>query len=260
MTLRETAYAKVNLALHVRGRRSTGYHDLETIFAFCEHGDEISVEIADRVSLTISGPFAIGLETNDNLVAQAALLLSSDRGATIHLTKNLPIASGIGGGSADAAAALRLLSELWGVPLPALDKQRALGADVPACVLSQTMRGEGVGEHLASTESVTGTPILLVNPRIPLATGPVFAQWDGKDRGALVDWRNGRNDLENAARTVVPEIGVILQWLNARPGVTIARMSGSGATCFALFETLTDRDTAHADVPPRYWSMASTLR
>lgn len=260
MILRETAFAKVNLALHVRGRRSNGYHDLETIFAFCSHGDEITVESADDLSLTIIGPFASGLEIHDNLVIGAARLLSPDHGATIHLEKNLPIASGIGGGSADAAAALRVLTKLWNIPMPSLDALRALGADVPACVLSDTMRGEGVGEHLVATGSVSGLPILLVNPRIPLSTGPVFAGWDGKDRGALSDWPSGRNDLEDAARAVVPEIGTILQWLRAQSGVTMARMSGSGATCFALFETIAARDVAHAAVPPRYWAMASTLR
>lgn len=258
--MRETAYAKVNLALHVRGRRDNGYHDLETIFAFCEQGDEITVEPAETLSLTIDGPFSYGLEIDDNLILKAARSLTPDRGAAIHLTKNLPIASGIGGGSADAAAALRILAKLWAIPLPTLDVQQALGADVPACVLSQTMRGEGVGERLISVASVTGTPILLVNPRIPLSTGKVFAGWDGKDRGTLTDWQTGRNDLEPAARAVVPEIAAILDWLSQQPGVTLARMSGSGATCFAMFATTVARDAAHVAVSLRYWAMASTLR
>jgi 4-diphosphocytidyl-2-C-methyl-D-erythritol kinase len=256
----ETAFAKVNLALHVRGRRDDGYHELETVFAFCDDGDLIEVEDGDGLSLTIEGPFANGLEIEDNLVLRAARILGLGRDASIRLIKNLPIASGIGGGSADAAAALRGLCRLWDLPLPPIDVQRTLGADVPACVLSQTMRGEGVGERLRAEAPVTGTPILLVNPRVPLSTGAVFRQWNGIDRGALADWRTGRNDLEIPARAIVPEIAALVDWLADRPGVTLARMSGSGATCFALFETTVARDAAHAAVAPAYWKMAAVLR
>lgn len=210
--------------------------------------------------MSIEGPFAKGLESQDNIINKSARLLSEQRGAAIRLLKNLPIASGIGGGSADAAATLRILSRLWKIDLPPLDAQRALGADVPSCVLSQTMRGEGVGERLIPVALVTGTPILLVNPRIPLSTARIFAQWDGRDRGPLGDWQDGRNDLEPAARAIVPEIAVILDWMATRDGVTFARMSGSGATCFALFDSLAARDAAHAATPSGYWSMASTLR
>jgi 4-diphosphocytidyl-2-C-methyl-D-erythritol kinase len=260
LILRETAYAKVNLALHVRRRRDDGYHELETVFAFCEHGDEIEVEESDAFSLTIGGVFSKGLEIDNNLVTRAARLLAVERGASVRLVKNLPVASGIGGGSADAAATLRVLSALWNTPLPNLEAQRKLGADVPACVVSQTMRGEGVGERLLPVASVTGTPILLVNPRIPLSTAQVFAKWDGMDHGPLTDWQTGRNDLEPAARLVVPEIATIVDWLAEQPGVTLARMSGSGATCFALFETDGTRDVVHRMVPSHYWAMASTLR
>ena len=147
MTLSETAYAKVNLALHVRRRRDDGYHVLETVFAFCEDGDVVTAEMADTLTLAIDGPFAAGLSTTDNLILRAASAIGVT--ARLHLTKNLPVASGIGGGSADAAATLRILARLSGKPLPSLDVQRALGADVPACVLSQTMRGDGVGEALS---------------------------------------------------------------------------------------------------------------
>jgi 4-diphosphocytidyl-2-C-methyl-D-erythritol kinase len=256
----ETGYAKVNLALHVRRRRVDGYHDLETVFAFCEDGDRIDVEDAGSLSLTIEGPFAKGLEVNDNLVLKAARILAPGRGAAIRLTKNLPVASGIGGGSADAAATLRALSILWKMPLPSLEVQRALGADVPACVVSRTMRGEGVGEQLIEERSVSGMPILLVNPRVPLSTAAVFGAWDGRDRGPLGDWRSGRNDLEAPARGLVDEISVVVQWLAAQSGVTLARMSGSGATCFALFETAAARDAAQAMVAPGYWTMATVLR
>lgn len=261
MTLTETAYAKINLALHVRRRRDDGYHELETVFAFCEHGDVVTAEPARTLSLTIDGPFAEGLSSTDNLIVRAVEAIGLT--AKLHLTKNLPVASGIGGGSADAAAALRVLSRLTGQPLPSLDVQRVLGADVPACVLSDTMRGEGVGEALSAVASVTGTPVLLVNPRIPLSTGAVFTAWDGIDRGPLGDWHDGRNDLEAAACHLVPEIAELVAFLSCRHDVTLARMSGSGATCFALFANKAARDRAVTEVRttfPAYWTMESVLR
>lgn len=259
--LTETAFAKINLALHVRRRRADGYHDLETVFAFCAHGDTLTAEKADRTALTIDGPFATGLSTTDNLVVRAAEAIGCP--ARLHLTKNLPVASGIGGGSADAAAALRLIARLYDRPVPPIDVQRSLGADVPACVVSETRRGEGVGERLVAAETVSGMPVLLVNPGAPLSTGPVFAAWDGADRGALSDWRTGRNDLEAPARSLMPEIGTVLDWLSGRHDVIMARMSGSGATCFALFESETARaraaEAARRD-HPGWWTMESVLR
>lgn len=261
VNLTETAYAKVNLALHVRGRRHDGYHELETVFAFCEHGDVVTAEANDALSLTIDGPFADGLSTTDNLILRAAEAMGVT--ARLHLTKNLPVASGIGGGSADAAATIRVLHRLKGAPIPTLEVQRSLGADVPACVASRTLRGEGVGEALTPVDAVTGTPILLVNPRIPLSTGTVFSAWDGIDRGPLDDWRDGRNDLEAPARGIVPEIAKLIDWLRGRHDVTLARMSGSGATCFALFGSIEGRERAARDAAvdfPSYWSLGSTLR
>lgn len=261
MILQETAYAKVNLALHVRGKRADGYHELETVFAFCAGGDTLTAEPADRTVLTIGGPFGDGLSATDNLVIQAAETMGAS--ARLYLNKNLPVASGIGGGSADAAASLRLLARLSGKALPSPDAQRALGADVPACVLSETRRGSGVGEALGPAESVAGMPVLLVNPRVPLSTAAVFAAWDGVDRGALGDWRDGRNDLEVPARTLVPEIGTIIDWLSGRHDVIMARMSGSGATCFALFESEAARARAAEETGrkhPGWWVMESVLR
>lgn len=259
--LSETAFAKINLALHVRRRRADGYHDLETVFAFCANGDTLTAERADRTTLTIDGPFADGLSCTDNLVVRAAEAMGCP--AHLHLTKTLPVASGIGGGSADAAAALRLIARLYDRPLPDIDVQRSLGADVPACVVSETRRGEGVGEWLVAVEPVSGISVLLVNPRVPLSTGPVFAGWDGVDRGVLGDWRTGRNDLEAPARALVPEIGTVLDWLSRRHGVIMARMSGSGATCFALFESEAARvraaDEARRD-HPAWWTIGSVLR
>jgi 4-diphosphocytidyl-2-C-methyl-D-erythritol kinase len=272
--LHETAYAKINLALHVRRRGADGYHDLETLFAFAEHGDELSMEPAAELSLELSGPFAGGLSSGDNLVTRAASrffeAFGAGAGAAFHLVKNLPVASGIGGGSADAGAALRLLAGRHGVAIddPRLSAIAAgLGADVPACLVSTTLWGDGRGDRLtqASVAGLAGTPLLLVNPRVPLATGDVFRAWDGIDRGPLAegDPLDGRNDLEIPAKRLVPAIGAVLDLLAAQPGVTIARMSGSGATCFALFESGDARDAAEGAIAAResgWWRLVSRLR
>jgi len=272
MRLTETAYAKINLALHVRQRRADGYHTLETVFAFAEDGDVLSARPASDVHLTISGPFGAQLSAGeDNLVVRAVRALAAAQGinAGIDLTleKNLPIASGIGGGSADAAAALRLAASLWGLESgAAMGVAAGLGADVPACVLSQTCFGSGVGEQLTPVDlQLAGMPLLLVNPRKACPTGPVFKAWDGVDRGPLEaqNWRQGRNDLAAPARALVPDIGHVLDALGGQPGVTLSRMSGSGATCFALFETDTARDaaaTALGRTHPDWWLRATRLR
>jgi 4-diphosphocytidyl-2-C-methyl-D-erythritol kinase len=264
----ETAYAKVNLALHVRERMADGYHRIETVFAFCADGDQISAQEADGLSVGLSGPFAAGLDSADNLVAKAADDLKqasgTASGAAIRLDKQLPVASGLGGGSADAAAALRLLNRLWGLDWPTERLEgigRELGADVPACIRSETMRGEGKGDELHAVDlGLSGTPVLLVNPRVELSTSEVFERWDGSDRGPLTDWRNGRNDLEQAASALAPQISSILAWLSAQPGADCVRMSGSGATCFALFETEAQRDRAAIAVPREWWRLATSLR
>lgn len=264
----ETAYAKLNLALHVRERLADGYHRIETIFAYCDDGDELSAETADSLSLKLSGPFAAGLDDADNIVTRAATALreasGAKAGAALHLRKLLPVASGIGGGSADAAAALRLLNRLWGLKWP--DRRleeagRELGADVPACVHSRPMRGQGRGDELEPVElGLSGTAALLVNPRVELSTSEIFERWDGTDRGALTDWRHGRNDLEPAATAVAPQIGGILTWLSAQSGADCVRMSGSGATCFALFNSEAQRDEAAMAVPREWWHLATRLR
>jgi 4-diphosphocytidyl-2-C-methyl-D-erythritol kinase len=264
----EIAPAKVNLALHVRGRLADGRHSIETIFAFCIDGDRLAGEDCDDLSLEIAGPFAVDLaENDDNLVLRAARALALAAGATsgaaLKLEKRLPVASGIGGGSADAAAALRLLTSLWRIdPRYAQEVAPALGSDVPACLLSLPARGSGAGDRLAPIDlsGLSGTPVLLVNPRVPLSTREVFACWDGEDRGPLGGWREGRNDLEEPAKTLVPQIGSVLAWLAAQPGADFVRMSGSGATCFALFRTEQERDAAAIAIPREWWHLASLLR
>ncbi|MES2904114.1 MAG: 4-(cytidine 5'-diphospho)-2-C-methyl-D-erythritol kinase [Pseudomonadota bacterium] len=266
MTLREPAPAKLNLALHVRGKLPDGRHKLDTVFAFCTDGDVVTGEAADDVTLDVSGPFAAGL-SGDNLVLTAAHALRKaagvTQGAALHLTKNLPVASGIGGGSADAAAALRLLTRLWGIdPAHATAVAPSLGADVPACLLSMTSRGTGAGDTLTLIDDphVAGTPVLLINPLLPLSTRAVFAQWDGVDHGERRDWRDGCNDLEKPARELVPAIGEVLDWLRSRPGTKFVRMSGSGATCYAAFQLEEGRDEAALACPDHWWHLASFLR
>ncbi|HYC96262.1 MAG TPA: 4-(cytidine 5'-diphospho)-2-C-methyl-D-erythritol kinase [Sphingomicrobium sp.] len=267
MRYSEPAPAKLNLALHVRGRLPDGRHALETLFAFCVDGDQLEAEAADELNLKIQGPFAFGLAADDNLVLRAADALREAAGVTagaeLLLNKKLPVASGIGGGSADAAAALRLLTRLWGIdPGRAVEVAPKLGSDVPACLLSLTARGTEAGDRLELVQdaAISGTPALLVNPGVPLATRDVFAAWDGVDRGPLEDWREGRNDLEGPARGLAPVIGELLDWLRAQEGAGFVRMSGSGATCFALFDSEAARDAAAANCPSNWWHLATFLR
>lgn len=277
MPNRETGFAKLNLALHVRGRAIDGYHRIETLFAFCTDGDLLDWE--DEPGLRVTGPFADSLTgpAEDNLVLRAQRAFATRFGCGgeggFRLDKRLPIASGIGGGSADAAAALRLLCRRSGVD-PASPSVRALaaglGADVPACVASWPLRGTARGDRLEPLNGIpSDTPALLVNPGVPLATGPVFADWDGIDLGSLAEGdalaaaRAGRNDLTPSARMLVPEIGDVLSLLAAQPGATLVRMSGSGATCFAFFDDVARRDAANravAAVRPGWWRLATRLR
>lgn len=267
MQLKEPAPAKVNLALHVRGKLPDGRHRIESVFAFCIDGDQLAAEPAEVLSLQATGPFASDLgDPEDNLVMRAARSLQQKagvtQGASLVLTKKLPVASGIGGGSADAAAVLRLLTRMWGIDAShATVVAPSIGADVPACLLSLSARGDGAGDKLQLVDAgVSNTPVLLVNPRVELSTRDVFAAWNGEDKGSLGDWRAGRNDLEAAAVELVPLIGAVLAWLSVQQGATFVRMSGSGATCFALFDSEETRDKAEVAVPREWWRLASFLR
>lgn len=271
MAIHELAPAKLNLALHVRGRRPDGYHDLETVFAFARHGDAVEVELAEEDAFDVTGPFASALAgEGDNLVLRAArafcAAFAPGAAHAILLDKHLPVASGVGGGSADAAATLRALAHLHRIEDAAGLREiaRGLGADVPACLLGRPAFGTGRGDDLRELLPLGDLPVLLVNPGIALATAPVFRAWDGIDRGALdpADWRDGRNDLEPPARALAPAIGAVVSLLADQSGVTLARMSGSGATCFALFETRTARDAAARSIAatrPGWWTLATTL-
>ena len=271
----EIAYAKINLALHVRRRRDDGYHDIETLFAFAQHGDQLQASFADTLDLTIDGPFGSGLSADDdNLVMQTANRLrahfSITDGASIRLTKNLPIASGIGGGSADAAAAARLLNRLWDIQASEqelADVLAPLGADIPACVFSRTSFGSGTGTalELRDDSNVPARHLLLVNPLQSVSTSAIFKAWDGQDKGPVARrdiWQaalSGRNDLEPIAAAICPAITDILDIL-ARAKPAMVRMSGSGSTCFALFAEAEDLEAAKAHLDPRWWSMGTELR
>lgn len=268
------APAKVNLTLRVTGRRADGYHLLDSLAVFAGVGDVVSATPAEGLSLSLAGPGAEALGAEpDNLVLRAARALADAAGvpprAAIALEKHLPVASGIGGGSADAAAALRVLDALWGTaigPEGLRTIAAGLGADVPVCVESRPMRMRGVGEVLDPVPPLPPFGLLLANPRLALATPAVFkARAPGfsapvaypdawRDAAALADWlRPLGNDLEAAAITLCPPIAEVLAAIAATPGCLLARMSGSGATCFGLFATPAEAGAAAATLPAGWW-------
>jgi 4-diphosphocytidyl-2-C-methyl-D-erythritol kinase len=278
--LTEIAYAKVNLALHVRERRADGYHALESLFVFAEDGDILRARNRDDgvITLAVEGPCGAGLSGDeDNLVMRAARRLRAATGVTvgadIRLDKRLPVASGIGGGSADAAATLRLLMRLWNVTVEDAVLQQLsllLGSDVPACLASTTQLVRGRGELLEAQalDDLSCRPMLLVNPRVRVSTASVFAGWDRIDRGPLdaldIDGlaRSGRNDLEAPAWLLAPVIGDVLQALQAQ-APRMVRMSGSGATCFALFDdgqAMVQAAAALRRDHPDWWVMETRIR
>ncbi len=280
--LTEAAPAKVNLYLHVTGRRDDGYHLLDSLVVFPDIGDALSAEPAETLSLLVTGPFAAKLAAGpDNLVLRAARSLAAEAGvmtgAHLTLAKHLPVASGIGGGSADAAATLRLLCRLWRLsPDPAVLARLAtgLGADVPVCLAGHTARMAGIGEHLERAPVLPACGIVLVNPGIAVATADVFrarrgawsepavlpAGWD--DMAVMAaDLRQLRNDLEPAATALHPMIGVVLDELTAMPGCKLARMSGSGATCFGLYANAASAREALGQIRrPGWWCWAGSLQ
>jgi 4-diphosphocytidyl-2-C-methyl-D-erythritol kinase len=268
--LTELAPAKINLALHLRRRRPDGYHDLETVFAFTDFGDTLQAAPADTLSLALTGPWAGPAGAGeDNLVLRAARALATAAGVTagaaLSLDKLIPVAAGLGGGSADAAAALRLLNRLWGLHWPEarlLAIAETLGADVPACVASRTCFGSGKGEVMTPwLQDMAGTPVLLVNPRVAVPTGPVFAGWDQIDRGGIAPGAplaSLRNDMTAAAVALAPEVAEVLAALTDAGGASLVRMSGSGATCLALYPSMAARDAAAMALAPRGWWLAPT--
>jgi 4-diphosphocytidyl-2-C-methyl-D-erythritol kinase len=281
---RVTAFApaKINLYLHVTGTRADGYHLVEGLVAFADVGDRLTITPAPGLSLAIDGPEAVGLggAAADNLVLRAARLLADHAGITagaaLHLEKNLPVAAGIGGGSSDAAAALQALRQMWHVAIgdeTLIELGARIGADVPACLYGRPVWARGIGERLDPAGELPQAGILLANPRKPLPTAAVFARRRGpfsdgdwsrpipRDAAGLAEMlRLRRNDLTEAAIELVPEIGDVLTRLRALPGVLLARMSGSGATCFALFHDRTSAEQARRTVAaaePGWWCAAA---
>jgi len=262
------APAKVNLFLHVTGRRADGYHLLDSLAVFPAVGDFLSIEPADSLSLRITGPFGELLTAEpDNLVLRAARLLKPDGGAALTLEKNLPVASGIGGGSADAAAALGLLSRHWGLEAPLDELALQLGADVPVCLASAPARMSGIGDVLFPGPNLPAFGILLCNPGVAVSTAEVFRaraekkfsppaelpeSWPGAAAMAAA-LQALRNDLEEPAIALAPVIGDVLAALRRLPGCLLARMSGSGATCFALFPAPNAAAEAAAALNPSGW-------
>jgi 4-diphosphocytidyl-2-C-methyl-D-erythritol kinase len=288
----EDGRAKVNLTLRVVGRRVDGYHDLESVVAFADCADRLSLTPGPKLNLTTTGPLARDCgETSDNLVFKAARLLGQRvpdlKLGEFTLDKVLPVAAGIGGGSADAAAALRLLAQANNL---ALDDPRLIevaeltGADVPVCLASRACVMTGIGETLLPL-SLPKLPCVMVNPRVPVATRDVFAALGLRNGELLVgasdviraaawpeagasveDWvealAEGSNDLEAPATRIQPVIGEVLSALNATNGAWLARMSGSGATCFAIYENTAEAQRAAQKITldhPDWWVHAGVL-
>ena len=253
--LTATAPAKVNLTLHVTGQRGDGYHELDSLVVFVDMGDTLTVQPAPDLRLTVGGPFALGVPTDDrNLVLRAARALAEvrgvDRGAAIHLDKHLPHAAGLGGGSSDAAQTLHLLARFWDVPpLPADHPAAlALGADVPVCLSGPgPLRMRGIGERIDAAPDLPDCALILVNPKVDTPTPEVFAALPQKDNPAMDEWPEAadldgfagwlgrqRNDLLAPARSIAPQIDRVLDRLRLLPAVKAVGLSGSGATCWAL--------------------------
>lgn len=271
-TVNEFAPAKVNLTLHITGQRRDGYHLLDSLVVFPDLGDCVEAEPADKLGLTVTGPFAVGVPTGaDNLMIKAAKLLDPGKGAALSLTKSLPHPAGIGGGSSDAAATLRALSQLWNLPLPPAEAVATLGADVPVCMSSMPQRMQRVGELLSLEPAIPAFWLVLVNPGVSCPTGSVFGRLASKSNSPMsdhsgfdgfsdfVDWlRLQRNDLETPAIVEVPDVAEVLAALDQ--DAALARMSGSGATCFGVYETERQANAAVVRLSkPGWWVRAAAV-
>ena len=274
MAVEEAAPAKLNLTLHVTGRRADGYHLLDSLVAFADIGDRLRAEPAARSTLAVTGPMAADVPAGpENLVLRAAALMEAP--AALTLDKRLPAAAGLGGGSADAAAALRALHRLQGGALPDSAAVTALGADVPVCLAGRACRMRGIGDILDPI-ALPAAPLVLVNPGAACPTGAVFralARRDNPpmpetlpplgDTEALADFiATMRNDLEAPAIATLPVIAQVIDALAAAPGCRVARMSGSGASCFGVFADIAAAGAAAAAIAarrPGWWVRAGTL-
>ena len=268
------APAKINLTLHVTGQRADGYHLLDSLVVFVDVGDRLSVEPSRELTLDVTGPRAAGVPTDSrNLALRAARLLDPEAGARITLEKVLPAAAGIGGGSSDAAAALRGLSELWGKQLP--DNPQYLGADIPVCLRARPTRMQAIGEDLSDIPTLPEAWMVLTNPGVELATPDVFNRLTDKAQSPMgsvprfsslsdfADWLRGtRNDLQRPAIEIAPVVGEAIELIAAQDACLISRMSGSGATCWGLFADKKAADDAAAAIQnlrPDWWTVATKI-
>lgn len=276
------APAKINLALHVTGRRADGYHLLESLVVFTRFGDRVEIEPADADRFSVSGRYATSVPIDDsNLVVKAREALRRQAGqqstppVAIRLEKNLPVASGVGGGSSDAAAVLQGLVRTWGLDIGEAELSRiglTLGADVPMCLAAKPLVARGVGDELSLVPDFPALALVLVNPGVAVSTPDVFNALEKRENDGLPplprafdfhsvrNWLEiTRNDLEPAAQAIQPPIGRALSLLN-RAGSGFSRMSGSGATCFGLFETGNVAKRAAAEIRSREpeWFVAAT--
>jgi len=272
--IRRFAPAKVNLYLHVTGKRPDGYHTLDSLAVFPAVGDWVTASPGPKMSLTIDGPFGGALQADsENLILRAARALGGGQGAALGLDKHLPIASGIGGGSADAAAALLALRKLWGLATPLHEIALSLGADVPVCLGSRPARMSGIGEILLPAPKLPPFGMVLVNPGIAVPTPAIFRArtgafsppatlpetWDNAAAMAA-DLAALTNDLQTPAITIAPIIADVLAALKTLPGCLLARMSGSGATCFGIFATPDQAATqAQSLNQPGWWRWGGGL-
>ena len=279
--LEEKASAKVNLCLQVVGQKSNGFHLLDSIVGFTEFGDHLSFKKSDELELTAKGAFSDQIPLDkSNLILKAAELLRKinniKTGAHITLTKNLPPSAGLGGGSSDAAATIRGLSRLWGTDLPEIDDLMKIGSDLPVCINQKTQHMKGFGEVLEEINTFPNLPILLVNPLKKVSTQTVFRMLKNKKNPPLSkyeklfqakkDWINWlllqRNDLMEPAVKVEPVISEVLRLISKQISVEKVSMSGSGATCFGIFENKHDCDLAMKRVRlerPDWWSVSTEI-
>lgn len=282
--VRRTAWAKINLTLHVTGRRDDGTHELDSLIVFAGIGDGLEIAPGPQIALEITGPFAPALRADsDNLVVAAARALAArygvEAGARLRLDKQLPVAAGLGGGSADAAAVLDGLVDLWGLDAPAAELHAlaaSLGADVPVCLAGRPSFVAGIGERVVPAPALPPAWLVLANPGVPLSTAAVFAARQG-GFSAPARWREPisdlrawvarlaacRNDLEAPALALVPEVREVLATLRDTAGCMLARMSGSGATCFGLYAVEAAAAAAArriAATRPGWWVRAAPLR
>ncbi|WP_435257456.1 4-(cytidine 5'-diphospho)-2-C-methyl-D-erythritol kinase [Thioclava sp. FR2] len=271
----EFAPAKINLTLHVTGQRADGYHLLDSLVVFADVGDRVTVDASHPLGLTITGPRAAGLAAEeDNLVLRAARLMGG--AAHLVLEKHLPVSSGIGGGSADAAATLRLLARMAGKSLPKPEQVVALGADVPVCLEGRAVRMTGVGDGISPVSDLPEAWLVLANPGVAVSTPAVFRELAHKENAPMPEnlpgfatvatlaafLRDQRNDLEPPAVSLAPVIADVKTMIAAQEGCLLARMSGSGATCFGLFadeNAARDAAKAIARQHPEWWAVAAKM-